>query len=56
MARVELKVIIAKMDGEVLDVIMVDGEYLKPAAAYPEHMLAQCIKEALEENFETRAS
>lgn len=49
---IELIVSVRKKDGEVLEELVVNGDYLKPAAVYPEHMLAQCIKEVLEENFD----
>lgn len=49
-----IKVTITKMDGEVLDTLYIDTDYLKNAAVYPDNMGAQCVVEVLEENFETK--
>jgi hypothetical protein len=51
---VEVKVTITTTDGEVLDTLFINGDNLEGIATHPAYMLAQSVKEVIEENFETR--
>lgn len=50
---IELKVTICLPDGTVLDSFLAVGEAI-PHAVHPQNMMAQVIRECIEDHFETK--